>query len=131
MTEVYALAEKIYNDAVLLKRQKSTVLTWKRTREKWLSSLAEMRENVLRLEELLDYSYSEEYFELIGEMKHILYACETELREKAYGYRSQSTNYMQAFHNLPRAIFSPENRMHISVKEARKYADFWLGQGLR
>ncbi len=126
MTEVYNLAEKIYNDAVLLKGHKSTSLTWKYNREKWLAAIAEMRESVVRMGEILDYSYSDEHFELIEEMKDILCACEKGLREKTYRYKAQSTNYMQAFHNLPRAFFPIENRMHITVYEARKYADFWL-----
>ncbi len=131
MIEIYALAEKIYKDAVFLKRQKSTSLTWKRTRERWLAAIAEMRENVVKMGEMLDYSYSDEYFELIDEMLDILSACEMFLREKTYGYKGICTNYMQAFHNMPRAFFSPEDRMHISVYEARKYAGFWLGRGGR
>ena len=131
MTEIYALAEKIYNDAVLLKGQKSTVLKWRRMREKWLYSLAEMRENVAVMGEMLDYSYSEEYFALIDEMIDLLDACERGLREKKYGYKARSTNYMQAFHNLARAFLPPENPMRASIGEAREYAHFWLGQGLR
>ena len=131
MTEIYNLAEKIYKDAIFLKGQKSTSLTWKRTRERWISALAEMRENVVKMGEMLDYSYSEEYFELIEEMKSILDACEMSLYEKSYIYRAQSTNYMQAFHNLPKAFFPPENRMRISVAEAREYARFWLEHGAR
>jgi hypothetical protein len=131
MTEVYNLAEKIYNDAVLLKGQKSTSLTWKYNREKWLAAIAEMRESVVRMGEILDYSYSDEHFELIEEMKDILCACEKGLREKTYRYKAQSTNYMQAFHNLPRAFFALEDNMRISVYEARKYASFWLDHGRR
>ena len=129
MIEIYELAEKIYKDAVFLKRQKSNLLTWKKTRERWLSAIAEMRENTRSMEEMLDYSYSEEHFALIREMQEILDSCENELREKTYGYKSRSCMYMQAFHNLPRAFFSPENRMCITVAEARKYADFWLSHG--
>ena len=131
MIEIYTLAEKIYKDAVFLKGQKSTSLTWKRTRERWLDTIAEMRKNVAEMGERLDYSYSEEYFELIDEMSNILNACETFLREKTYGYKGICTNYMQALHNMPRAFFSPEDRMHISVYEARKYASFWLEHGAR
>ena len=131
MIEIYTLAEKIYKDAVFLKRQKSTLLMWKNTREKWLSTIAEMRKNVADMGEKLDYSYSDEYFELIDEMINILNACEMLLREKTYGYKGICTNYMQAFYNMPRAFFSPEDRMNISVYEARKYADFWLGHGAR
>ena len=131
MTEVYNLAEKIYNDAVLLKGQKSTSLTWKYNREKWLNDIAGIRENVAKMGEILDYSYSEEYFELIEEMMYILNSCELCLREKIYGYKGICTNYMQAFHNMPRAFFPIENRMHITVYEAQKYASFWLDHGAR
>ena len=81
--------------------------------------------------EMLDYSYSEEYFALIDEMIDLLDACERGLREKKYGYKARSTNYMQAFHNLARAFLPPENPMRASIGEAREYAHFWLGQGLR
>ena len=131
MIEIYDLAEKIYKEAVFLKGQKSTSLTWKLNRERWLSVLAEMRKNVFEMGEMLDYSYSEEHFALIDEMNGILCACERCLREKTYRYKVHSSMYMQAFHNLPRAFFSPENRMHITVSEARKYAEFWLGLGAR
>jgi hypothetical protein len=130
MTEIYALAEKLYNDSVALKGQKCTSLIWRKNREKWLASIAEMRENVYALEELLDYSYSEEYFELIEFMKSILNDCERGLREKPYRYKAKSTNYMQAFHNLPRAFFAPENMMQTSVSEAIEYANFWLNRDI-
>ena len=131
MIEIYELAEKIYRESVFLKRQKSTSLTWKRNRERWRSGIAQMRKNVADMGDMLDYSYSDEYFELIDEMLDILGACETCLREKAYGYKGNCTNYMQAFHNMPRAFFSQENRMRISVWEARRYASFWLEHGGR
>ena len=131
MIEIYELAEKIYRDAVFLKGQKSTSLTWKKTRERWLATLAEMRKNVAEMGEMLDYSYSDEHFDLIDEMTDILSACEVCLREKTYGYKGICTNYMQAFHNMPRAFFPIENRMHITVYEARKYASFWLDHGAR
>ena len=131
MIEIYDLAEKIYNAAVFLKEQKSTTLVWRKNREKWLSAIAEIRENVIKLEDILDYSYSDEHFELIEYMLFILDSCETDIRTKSYRYKAKSTNYMQAFHNLPRAFFAPENRMHITVYEARKYASFWLDHGAR
>ena len=86
MIEIYELAEKIYKEAVFLKREKSTSLMWKRTRERWLATLAEMRENVAEMGYMLDYSYSDEYFELVDEMADILCACETALRGKPGGY---------------------------------------------
>ena len=131
MIEIYELAEKIYKEAVFLKREKSTSLMWKRTRERWLATLAEMRENVAEMGYMLDYSYSDEYFELVDEMADVLCACETALRGKTYGYKGICTNYMQAFHNMPRAFFSLESPMHISVYEARRYARFWLDHGAR
>ena len=76
MIEIYCLAKKLYKDAVFLKGQKSASLTWKVNREKWLDAIAEMHESVVRMGELLDYSYSEEHFDLIEEMKGILCACE-------------------------------------------------------
>lgn len=128
MIEIYDLAEKIYSEAVSLKGQKCTTLVWRKNREKWLSSIAEIRENLFALEELLDYSYSEEYFGLIEFMKSILNDCERGLREKTYRYKAKSTNYMQAFHNLPRAFFSPENVMQTSAAEAIEHAEFWLNR---
>ena len=126
MTEVYALAEKMYSDSILLKGQKSSSLTWKKNREMWLIKLSELRENVRKTEEIMDYSYSEEYFVLLHDMEAIVNACENTLCQKRYGYKGQCVNYMQAFHNLPRAFLSPENRMRITVEKAREYADFWL-----
>ncbi len=131
MIKIYNLAEKIYNSSLFLKGQKSTSLVRKANREKWLEVIAEMYADVTELGEILDYSYSEEYFELIEEMKEILYACESCLRGNLYRYEALSVNYMQAFHNLPRAFFSPENDRYISVAEARKYAAFWLENGVR
>ena len=131
MTEIYALAEKIYKDAVILKGQKSTSLTWKLNRERWLATIAKMRKTLFEMGEMLDYSYSEDHFALIDEMNGILCACERCLREKTYRYKARITNYMQAFHNLPRAFFAPENNMHITVAEARRYAAFWLSHGTR
>jgi len=131
MIEIYALAEKLYKDSVFLKGQKSTSLTWKKNREKWLSILSEMRESVRKMTDIIDYSYSDEYFELLEEMELIIDACENGLRRKSGFYKSQSSNYMHAFHNLPRAFLAPENRMRITVSQAREYADFWLRHSKR
>ena len=126
MTEVYALAEKIYNDAIFLKGQKSTSLIWRRNREKWLCALDEMIRDIDALNEILDYSYSEEYWVLLSEMKALAETCKNCLLERADRYMARCVNYMQAFHNLPRAFFAPENLMRISIEEAREYAEFWL-----
>ena len=126
MIEIYTLAEKIYGASGALKSQKSSSLIWKKNREKWFEELEKLRTDVFELEEILDYSYSEEHFGLIKDMKDIIDACEEVLRQKRYGYKAKCTNYMQAFHSLPRAFFSPENYKCASVTEARGYAEFWL-----
>ena len=131
MNEVHALAEKLYSNSICLKRQKSSSLMWKKNREKWDAMLAEMLADISEMANLWDNSYSYEYLDLLEEMEEILKACQSALLWQEHGYKEQCSIYMQAFHNLPRAFLPPENRMRISVAEAREYADFWLEYGSR
>ena len=126
MNEIQALAEKIYVTSLYLKGQKSTYFIWKKNHEKWLSLLGEMYEAVCRMEEFWDNFYSYEYWDLLDEMKKIIMDCDEVLRQRRYGYKVKCIIYMQAFHNLARAFLPPENRMRVSMGEAREYAGFWL-----
>lgn len=126
MIEIYTLAEKIYGASGALKSQKSSSLIWKKNREKWFEECEKLRTDIFELEEILDYSYSEEYFVLIGDMKDIINACEESLRQKRYGYKAKCMNYMQAFHNLARVFLSPEDYKYANIAEARRCAEFWL-----
>ncbi|MBQ9746551.1 MAG: hypothetical protein IJW21_06980 [Clostridia bacterium] len=131
MERIHGLAERLYGKAVYLKSQKSSSLARKKHREEWLFVISDMLADLREMADLWDNSFSYEYLDLIEEMEGILKACEACLCAKNPGYKAQSGNYMHAFHNLPRAFLPPENRMRISVAEAREYAAFWLERGAR
>lgn len=126
MKRIHAIAENLYRKAVFLKMQESATLARRKSREQWFAVIADMRADLREMADLWDNSFSYEYLDLIEEMEGLLKSCASCLTAKYPGYKARCGKYMQAFHNLPRAFLSLDNRMHISVAEARGYAGFWL-----
>ncbi len=73
-----------------------------------------------------DANYSVEYEELLFQMQLILSECVNCVIQKREGYINAVSQYIKAFHNLPRAFLSITDRSKISPNDAIEYSKLYL-----
>lgn len=70
--------------------------------------------------------YTDEYYEVLFQMHWILSDCINIARQKRKGYILTISKYIKAFHNLPRAFLSLNDKLKISPTDALEYSKPYL-----
>ncbi len=117
------LAEKMYTDAIRLKRYNSNKIQWFWHRAALKKDLRRMTAQV---EELMDQlrqakTHSAKYEELALYMSEILDQCIRKLDSGDRTCYESVRRMVWGFHNLPRAFLSLQNGMQISAEQARAF----------
>jgi hypothetical protein len=117
------LAEKMYTDAIRLKRYNSNKIQWFWHRAALKKDLRRMTAQVDQLIDQLRQAqtHSAEYTELALYMSEILDQCIRKLDSGDRTCYESVRRMVWGFHNLPRAFLSMQNTMRISAKTAMDY----------
>ena len=120
---VIDLAQKIYGDAIRLKRYDSAKMRWFWHRMALKKDLHRMQAQVDALTEQLrqEKSCAPSDEELARYMSQILEACIQQLDSGDRSRYERVRRMVWGFHNLPRAFFPVTDRMKISAETEMEY----------
>lgn len=125
MSVITELAEQIYTLSIQLKKYNNKKLLFRKNRLSLEKDIYQIQAQVDEIIRLLkgNPNYSVEYTNFAVFMSNQLRECIILLTRKEL---NKVIGYVWGFHNLPRALFSVNNPMHISTSVAMEYYKTYL-----